>query len=255
MPNQNSHITNKIDNLITDIENLLLEGYSVSEVSKRLLLPYAAVYNGVKRHKLSHLVSVKNNGKSRSYKDYVQRTQKFDKNTLESEYIDGKLNLYEIAEKYGVSPSGVLLYMRKLNIKTRNKSEASILMYEKNPEIREKLRQLAFDGITGIHNKNFNRRETWIELAFEDFCLRNSIKYHKQYQIFNKGHRYDFLIGTNILVELDGNFWHNTEKQKKLDENYNILAQDNGYAILRFTDQEIRKTKGKCFDRLIPLVR
>lgn len=230
---------------------LLLDGYSISEISKCLCLSYAAVYNGVKRHNLSHMVSVKNNGKSRTSKEYVKSIQKFDKKTLKSEYIEDKLNLYEIAEKYGMSPSGVLYNMKKLGIETRSNSEASLLMHEKRPEIKERLRQLAFDGVIGIHNKNFNRRETWIEVAFENFCIKHNIKYLKQYQIDDKGHRYDFLVNDKILVELDGNFWHSTEKQKRLDEEFERLAFEYGYDIMRFTDREIKKTKGKCFGRLI----
>jgi very-short-patch-repair endonuclease len=58
------------------------------------------------------------------------------------------------------------------------------------------------------------------------------------------------LIKDKILIELDGNFWHSTEKQKRLDEEFESLAFQCGYDILRFTDQEIKKTKGKCFERI-----
>jgi very-short-patch-repair endonuclease/predicted DNA-binding protein YlxM (UPF0122 family) len=250
MPNQNSHITKSVDSKINKIESLLLEGYSVSEISKSLSLPYAAVYNGIRRNGLSHLVSVSKNGKSKTSKEYHISMQKFDYETLKSEYIENKRNLYEIAEKYNMSPSGILYNLRKFGIETRNKSEASLLMYEKNPQIKEKLRKLAFDGAIGIHNKNFNRADTWIEIAFEEFCLKNNISFTKQYQIDGKGHRYDFLIFHNLLVELDGVFWHNTNKQKVLDEEYNRLAKKCGYNIVRFTDREIKKTKGQCFERI-----
>lgn len=248
MPNQNSHITKNVNLNIKQVEKMLIDGFSVSEISKSLCLPYAAIYNGIRRHNMSHLVSVRKNGKSKTTKQYHARIQKFDYDTLKKEYIDNKLNLYEIADKYGMSASSVFLYMKKLGIDSRSKSEAMTLMYEKRPEIKDVLRQLAFDGVTGIHNKKFNRRETWIEKSFEKFCQENNISYIKQYQINDEGHRYDFLISDKILIELDGVFWHNTDKQKMLDEEYNKLAIQHGYDIIRFTDREIKKTKGKCFD-------
>lgn len=251
MSNQNTKITKELDSRITEIKSLLLEGYSVSEISKRIGFGYASVYNAIQRNGLSNLISVKNNGKSKTSKKYHEDKSLFDKSTLLREYVDNKLNLYEIAEKYKTSAANVLLYMRKYDIKTRTKSEATKLLYEKHGDIlREKHRQNAYNGITGIHRKGHSRTETWIEKIFEKYCIDNNIKYEKQYQINCKGHRYDFLIYDNLLIELDGNFWHNTEKQKKLDESHNLLAKENGYDIIRFTDSEIKKTKGSCFEKI-----
>jgi len=255
MPNQNSHITKSVNLHIDQIKNFLNEGYSVSEIAKSLSLPYAAVYNGIRRNGLADLISVKQNGKSRTSRKHYIDIQRFDCEILRSEYHEKKMNLYEIAEKYDMSPSGILYNLRKFGIETRDKSEASLLMYAHKPEIKDKLRQLAFDGITGIHNKNFNRRDTWIELAFEEFCVQNNIVYTKQYQIDGKGHRYDFLLRDKLLIELDGLFWHNTDKQRKLDEEYDRLAIQQGYDIIRFSDREIKKTKGRCFDAVRKFIR
>lgn len=255
MPNQNSHITKNVDQNIDQIRKLLSEEYSVSEIAKSLSLPYAAVYNGIRRHGLSNLVSTKKNGKSRTSREYYNSIQKFDYDTLMAEYHGKKMNLYEIAEKYNMSPSGIFHNMKKFGVDTREKSEASLLMYANKPEIKEKIRQLAFDGVIGVHNKNFNRRDTWIEMAFEEFCVHNGISYSKQYQIEGRGHRYDFLVNNNLLVELDGSFWHNTDKQRLLDEEYDRLAIQHGYDIIRFTDQEIKKTKGQCFDAVRKLIQ
>lgn len=42
----------------------------------------------------------------------------------------------------------------------------------------------------------------------------------------------------------------NTNKQKMLDEEYNRLAIQHGYDIIRFTDRDIKKTKGQCFNEI-----
>lgn len=250
MANQYSNLKKEIDSKIKEIEDLLIKGFSAKEISKILDYGYSTVYNAIKRHNLDHFIGVHKNGKSQTSREYVKRIQKFDSETLFREYHMNNLNLYEIAKKYNMSASGVLYYARKLGIKTRDKSEANKLLYQKHPELREIHRQNAYDGLTGIHNPNFNRRETKIEKLFEEYCKSNAIKYEKQYQINGEGHRYDFLVEEKIIVEVDGNYWHNTPKQKSLDQTHNDIALSNGYIIIRFTDKEIKNTKGKCFDKL-----
>lgn len=251
MPNQKSYITRELDLRIDEIKNLLIQNNSVAEIAKILKFGYAAVYNAIRRNNLSEFVGIHNNGKSETSRKYQQDVRIFDQKILRKEYCDNKLNLYEIAKKYNTTASNVHHYMKRFNINRRTKSEATLLAYEKNGDrLREKHRQNAYNGITGIHRKGHNRTETWIEKIFEKYCIDNNIKYKKQYQINCKGHRYDFLIYDNLLIELDGNFWHNTEKQKKLDESHNIVANQNGYVIMRFTDLEIKKTKGQCFDKI-----
>lgn len=248
MANQFTKLNKEIDNRIDEIKNLLDNGFSASEISKKLQYGYSSIYNAIKRNGLSYMISVEKNGKSRAKQEYIKSIQKFDYKTLYKEYVINGLNLYEIAAKYDMSASNVLIYTKKFGIKRRTKSEANRLLYEKRPELREVHRQNAYDRKTGIYNKNFNRRESKIEKMFEEYCTTNNIEYKKQFQINGKGHRYDFLIGTNTLVEVDGHYWHNTEKQKILDKHHEAVALLNGYDIIRFLDKDIKKTKGVCFE-------
>lgn len=250
MANQFTKLNEEIDKRIDEIKNLLENGFSAAEISKKLEYGYSSIYNAIKRNGLSHMIGIEKNGKSRTKRDHIKSIQKFDYDTLHKEYIINGLNLYEIAEKYGMSASNVLIYAKKFGIERRTKSEANKLLYEKHPELREVHRQNAYNGITGIHNKNFNRRESKIEKMFEEFCITNNIEYKKQYQINGKGHRYDFLIRNNILIEVDGHYWHNNEKQKTLDKQHEIIAISNGYDIIRFSDKDIKKTKGVCFEKI-----
>ena len=255
MTNQNTQISKELDNRKEEIRLLLEDGLSVKEIARNLSLGYASVYNAIKRNDLSSYVSVKNNGKSESSRTYQRNQSRFTEDILREEYELKKLNLYEIAQKYHTSASNVLLYMRKFGIETRTKSEASSVTYERRGEsLREKFRQLAYDGVTGIHVKGRKRTETWIEKLFEEYCKRKDIPYEKQYRINLSGHRYDFKVFDNIIVELDGAYWHNTDKQKALDERHDMLAKNQGYDIIRFSDILIKETKGMCFDRVIELV-
>lgn len=242
-------IGNELDKLINRIKILLEDNYSVAEISKMIGYGYSGVYNAIQRHGMNDLVSVKNT--SRTARSYLDSKLRFTKEQLIDEYVQQKNNLYEIAKKYNMTPSNVFLYMKKYGIKRRNKSEANVILYQRRgEELREKHRQNGYNGISGIHRKGRKSKETNIEKIFEKYCIDNNFLYQKQFQINSMGHHYDFLVNNTIIVEIDGNYWHNTEKQKKLDERHSNLAKAAGYAIIRFTDTEIKQTKGKCFDEL-----
>lgn len=252
MPNQFSVITKEIETHLPEIENMLKEGYSVNEIQKKLIkYSYSGIYNCIKRNGLSVFVSTKNIGKSRTHK---KRMEEFESNhilnyeTLKRFYEIEKKDLYEISKIFNISPSGVLYRMKKLGIPTRSKSEASVIAYTKNPNIREIHRKNANKGLTGVFRKGNNYKNTWIERTFEDYCLENDIKYQPQFQITKDTHRYDFLIGDNVIIELDGLYWHNKPKQKNKDEINEKYAIDNGYVVMRFTDKQISETKGACFE-------
>jgi predicted DNA-binding protein YlxM (UPF0122 family) len=50
-------------------------------------------------------------------------------------YIDEELNLYEISDRIGITPSGVLYALRKRGVKMRTKSEGELLKYKKKNRI------------------------------------------------------------------------------------------------------------------------
>jgi len=253
MANQYSKRKIELEGKLLDIESLLKQGYSVNEISKILGYKYAAVYNCINNNGLGHFVSTKNIGKSRT--TIGKRRDDDKKNPLNYEtlndlyHIQNK-NLYEISNIFNISPSGVLYRMRKFGIKTRKKSEAIALMYNKKPEVREKHRMNANLGLTGVFKSGNNYTFTWIERSFLMYCEDNNIPYKRPFQIVPDGHRYDFLVRDKLIVELDGLYWHNKPKQKEKDTLFEQQAKDGGYDIIRFTDKEIRETKGKCFEAI-----
>lgn len=251
MPNQFSTITKEIESLLPEFKQLLEAGYSLNEIQQKYeKYSYSGLYNCINRHGLSHFVSVKNNNKSITSK---KKIEDYDKNhsltceKLNQLYCVEKLDLYEISKMFDVSPSGVLYRMKKFNIKTRSRSEAIKLMYEKNPELRDVHRRNANTGKTGVFRKGNNYSNTWIEKEFQKYCEENNIRFQRPFQITKDTHRYDFLVGKKTIVELDGLYWHNKPKQKIKDKLHEEFAQQNGYVVIRFTDKQIKETKGECF--------
>jgi very-short-patch-repair endonuclease len=115
---------------------------------------------------------------------------------------------------------------------------------------REKMREYANRGIIGVFMNN-DYKDTKPEKLFKKWCKLNDIVYEYQYKLRDDGHHYDFiLVDTKIIVEVDGEYWHNTDKQQAKDNMFDIEAEQNGYTVFRFTDTEIYKSKSKCFDIL-----
>ena len=141
------------------------------------------------------------------------RRPAYTRNELYNLYITQQLSLVEISnvldyKHYG----GVVEDLKYYNIPRRTYSEAGDALYKKHPEKCDLHRDQLYAGITG---KRFND-VTDLEQRFMDWAKENNLEYTFQFQIHPKWHRYDFrIIGTNIIVEMDGDMWHSTDEHKK----------------------------------------
>lgn len=123
-------------------------------------------------------------------------------------------------------------------------------------ETIEKIRQAA---LKQIERETF--RKTSIERAIEHFLVEQSIPY--KYSFIFEGAQFDFLLlGTNILIECDGDFWHGNPKfyssfykvQKRIkarDIEKNQIAAANGYTLLRFWEDKIKNDFENVKKRII----
>ena len=55
------------------------------------------------------------------------------------------------------------------------------------------------------------------------------------------GKIFDYKLGKNILIELDGDYWHSKEKNIKNDLIKNKIAKERGYILIRVSDKEVKK--------------
>ncbi len=236
------------------IKNMLLEGKCAAEISRELECGYSKLYSFIIKNNLGRYIDVQHNGKAPLQRKWQteQVTFKISKKELEDLYHKQKLNMYQIAKNYNVSAASVHNRMRKFNIKSRSKSEAMSMI---TSETREKHRTNANKGIIGVFKTGKGYKNTNIERSFISWAKSHNLNYIGQFQIVSGTHNYDFLIeNTKILVETDGEYWHNTPKQKQKDNEFEIFAIEHGYRVYRFTDKDIRKTKGKCFDFLLEII-
>lgn len=216
-------------------------------------IQYLGVYKYIKKHRKDILLSVEACGKSkrRKLKD-EQRRNSIDSSEIQRLYDMG-MTFAEIGKKYGKCAATICGWFKRYGLKPRSTSEKVKLWM--TDEHRERFRKMANDGLIGVHSwkKTWQElRTTWIEKALEDWLLAHGIEYTREFQIELGTHRFDFrLIGTNILIETDGVYFHSRRNQVEKDRNFDAYAKDMGYVVIRFTDKEIKTTNKKCFESIL----
>lgn len=111
-------------------------------------------------------------------------------------------------------------------------------------------------------------KKTDIEILFENILFELNIPYQYKFRIYDQNKisfwfkEYDFLIlDSNILIEVDGDYWHGnknifnklTEFQKNVQENDKIkeeFAIKNGYTLIRFWGSEVKNKKKETINQL-----
>jgi len=94
------------------------------------------------------------------------------------------------------------------------------------------------------------QNDTMPERIFENQLLFNNILYIKQYP-YKYGIADFWLPEDNIIVEIDGEYWHNQPKVRERDKRQNIYLEENGYTLFRFTDREIKQDINKCIEKVL----
>lgn len=157
-------------------------------------------------------------------------------------YIAQKLCAREIAESYNAGQVAVLNRLRKFDIPVRTKSEAF------------KIAKNKIDAIWP-NPKNQKSCNTRPERCFVAWASQNSIEIEPQFMINRRGHRYDFKIkNLDLIIEIDGVYWHSFPEQKARDKRFDDYAIENGFRVLRFSDNVIYESNSTCFDVIIPIM-
>lgn len=86
------------------------------------------------------------------------------------------------------------------------------------------------------------------ELDYMSLLDADDIPYHHQFLLqFGPRsrrfrHMYDFhLTGTNILVEVDGDYWHSRSDVQERDRECERVAKEQGFIVIRFWQSEIEQ--------------
>jgi very-short-patch-repair endonuclease len=96
-----------------------------------------------------------------------------------------------------------------------------------------------------IKNNVQKKKDSKLELDFKKFLNTNNIYYEHQYiindDLYTGSWTYDFYIPSlNLLVEMDGEYWHKKPETINRDIIKNKLAKKFNFLLLRISDSDIR---------------
>lgn len=101
-----------------------------------------------------------------------------------------------------------------------------------------------------INSKKFIFKDTSIELKVEEELKKRNINYQKQVPLC-KIARVDFYLPEyRIVIQCDGDYWHNLPDHKKRDEQQDKVLLFNGFNVYRFWEYEINKSVKECINRI-----
>lgn len=99
--------------------------------------------------------------------------------------------------------------------------------------------------------------DTSIELKMQNLLTNMNICYQKQKYIndIKTKYRCDIFIKPNIVIECDGEYWHNYPHGTKRDIQITKELKENGYKVLRFWGEEINKNINFCSKKIVEVIQ
>ena len=99
-----------------------------------------------------------------------------------------------------------------------------------------------------LGRRNIEYENTSIEIAIANELTKRGIEYKEQYNLGDK-FRLDFLLPEyGIVIECDGDYWHNLPEVKRRDRRKNAYIKACGYSLYRFWESEINTDVEACVD-------
>ncbi len=130
----------------------------------------------------------------------------------------------------------------------KGKSLEEIYGKEKSEELRVLMRKRMINRLTSGDFSKLNR--TSIELKIDKLLLEKKIKFESQYPFFNK-YSCDFAIPEKkLVIECDGDYWHNLPGTKEKDTQRDTFMESKGWNVLRLSEHDINKDINKCSNQI-----
>ena len=120
----------------------------------------------------------------------------------------------------------------------------------KRAQVRTKMWAKGFNVDFPINKKYGKIKDTIIELKVEAELQKRGINYQKQVRLC-KGAVVDFYLPEyKMVIECDGDYWHNRIGCKEKDEQRDKILTLNGFDVHHFWEHEINKSVKKCINRI-----
>jgi len=225
-----------------EVVALYKKGLSSNDIGKKFSCSGTNILNILKRNN----VKIRNTG----YTKLV--LQRKNEKKIIKQYLSGK-SAYQIGVAVNLSEGTIRKILRENNIEIRDISEAlSVRNYKHIEDTKRFLSNRMSDGGAIIAMKGNSSINTKPMRVFEKILENNKVEFEKEFVIENKS--YDFFIKPNILIEIDGDYWHgnpsvykkselnNIQKRKKrIDKQKNSIADKNGYLLFRIWGSDLKR--------------
>jgi len=157
-------------------------------------------------------------------------------------------------------------HKRKLTTKTKEKISNKILELYNDPEKSKNMfsyrndewKQKISDSIRSKWNsgeydsiRSGQQRNTWLQKSMRMFCEALNIDFQEEFVVSDKvPYSFDFKMG-NLLVEMDGDYWHNLPNVKTNDlRKINFIKNNHKeYNLIR-----IKEHQAKCIGGILNII-
>lgn len=153
------------------------------------------------------------------------------------EGMKGKHQSDDHRRKIG-SANSISLKGRKLS--KRHKINIRKAMFERKEQWRE----------WAVQHPNRKYKDTDIELKIEAELHRRNINYQKQVPLCKIAIVDFYLPEHRIVIQCDGDYWHNLPGRKEKAERQDKVLTFNGFNVYRFWEHEINKSTKDCINKI-----
>jgi len=136
------------------------------------------------------------------------------------------------------------------NVSDRTREKMSMAMMGKGKGISKSNESKKKNSEWHINHPNRKFKDTSIELKVEEELKRRGINYQKQIPLCNIAVVDFYLPEYRIVIQADGDYWHNLLGAKERDEKQDRVLMFNGFNVYRFWEHEINESIEKCIDKL-----
>lgn len=178
-------------------------------------------------------------------------------------YYDMGHSWRDLTEKFGVRAAALYKAKKSGRFVSRSSSESLKISHRKNPrvhslETRKKISEVRIKYLKENPEKvpykiNHSSKKSWPELVFENGLNSMGITgWVSRYR--HSIYEYDFAwIKEKIDVEIDGGT-HKTEKVKKIDSRRDEFSRQNGWLVVRFEAERVKKDVIGCLNELKTII-
>lgn len=169
------------------------------------------------------------------------------KKWLYDRYNKDKLTVPQIAELAGCNPQTIRRRMALYRLPIPSYTEAMLRRWKRGDfqdtwdnKARKKLSiAIKKRHAEGRYAGTF-QSPTSIEIAVDKALDELNLPHTPEYVIPGRGYRYDQLVHPNTFIEVQGDYWHSSEKVIANDAQKAKWASQNGYRVIPIWEHEIR---------------